>query len=164
MPAGLSFSITSLLSAGASERDQEAVLLDLARRRPAIVFHDVVRGPRGPVVVRIERERVIRLGARDAPPPHAGDAITRDAREHFDLLVDHGDVLVPGWGEHADVVIGSDRRVIADLDEVAGVVEETIWEVRREEDPDADYERFLRTLTEAIAVARLERLPIVAHW
>jgi hypothetical protein len=164
MGASLGFSITALLPAGVDERTQEAVLLDLSRRRPAATFHDVVRGPRGAAVVRIARDRVIRLADADPRPDHAGTGIGHFPREYFDVLVDHGDILVPGWGEHARVVIGRDQRVVADLDEVAGVVDETIWELRREDDTDASHVEFLRTLVDAIALARRELLPIVAHW
>lgn len=162
--ASLGFSITALLPVDADEHEQEAVLLDLLRRRPHAVFHDVVRSPRGAAVVRVAGEQVLRLGDGDDRPAHAGTLIGRYRREHLDLLVDHGDVLVPGWGEHANVTIAGHERVIADLDEVAAIVEETVAELELEEDPDAEYGEFLRELMDEIALARRDQLPVVAYW
>jgi hypothetical protein len=151
--ASLSYSIATL---GASPEEAEEALRAVSRACAGVEFFDKI----GERSVRVIDDRI-----EDAPAPkHAGQTITRSARDHFFLFEDHGDILVPGWDPSThefEIEIGGEGRVLGDLGQVAREIDELLAD---EEDTDAEERAFLRTVREAIEIARAEKLPIVAHW
>lgn len=150
--ASLSYSVASLAPSAA---EQEEALRAVSRACPGVEFFDKL----GERSVRVIDDRI-----EDAPaPPHAGQTITRDARERFFLFEDHGDILVPGWDPSShefEIEIGAEGRVLGDLAQMARAIDEYL----EEEETDAEDRAFLRTVREAIEIARAEKLAIVAHW
>jgi hypothetical protein len=152
MSASLSYSVASL---AVEPAEQEEALRAVSRACPGVEFFDKI----GERSVRVIDERI-----EDAPaPPHAGQSITRDARDRFSLFEDHGDILVPGWDPSThefEIEIGGEGRVLGDLGQAAREIDELL----ADEETDAADKEFLRTVREAIEIARAEKLAIVAHW
>jgi hypothetical protein len=151
--ATLSYSIATL---GTSADEAEQALRAVSRACPGVELFDKI----GERSVRVIDDRI-----EDAPaPPHAGQAITESARDHFFLFEEHGDILLPGWDPTAhefEIEIGGEGRVLGDLGQMAREIDELLAD---EEDTDAGERAFLRAVREAIEIARAEKLPIVAHW
>jgi hypothetical protein len=157
-------SVTALLPGDATTSAQEALLARLARHRPRVSFFDVLRANRQVIPVRVHDGTVSR--PTSDLPPHLGARITQGPSDAFEILVDHGDVLLPNWGafdsQLALEVNGQPR--VADLDDMASKVETWLEELDDDEDDDPAHASLLRELRAAIDVARRECLPIVACW
>lgn len=72
MPVFLSHSLTAALSGGTAS-EQEAVLLDLARRRPRVSFYDVLREREQTIPVLVAGGRVERI-EHDSHPTSARES------------------------------------------------------------------------------------------
>ncbi|MGZ3420244.1 MAG: hypothetical protein ACXVEF_25440 [Polyangiales bacterium] len=152
MSASLSYSVASLAS---DPSEAEEALLAVAQACSGIEFFDKI----GDRSVRVIEGRI-----EDAPaPPHAGQSITRDARDRFFLFEDHGDILLPGWDPSShefEIEVGGEARVLGDLGQMAAEIDEMM----ADGELDVADREFLGTVRKAIEIARAEKLAIVAHW
>lgn len=154
----LSHSVAALAS---SVPAQEALLRDLAARRPAATFFDRFSSVNGDVPVRVAGGRVERETRGWTAPPDLGAVIVEPSRDAMDFLVDRGDIILPGWGAFADdswIVIEGIERLICDLEEFAPIVQH----VCDSTDPAA--RELAPQLRVALERARRDALPIAAYW
>jgi hypothetical protein len=146
------FSVAAL----AEESEAAALLARIAALAPGVVFHDELAGE----VVRVHGS-VERLAERS---PHVGASIGSFDGELLWLFEDHGDVLVPGWTDATEVMIGDEPRTIVSVESMLEIVGEHLNDSDFVSETEEETLAFLRDLRRWLETALSERLPISAAW